>query len=95
MEWYDPQGPIRSGLDVYEVFGTYPNDDARRLLDAFVANEIDFTLNAEEMGLRNLSAGLAVYGGNFGNSAGITIGVQIDDWERAMVLRQRVLKIRA
>jgi len=79
--------------DVYEYFGTYPNDDARRLLDAFVGSEIDFTLNGDEMGIQNMSAIQAASGGTCGRGAGIAISVHVDDLERSMAIRQRVLKI--
>lgn len=79
--------------DIYEYFGTYPHYDARLLLDAFVSQDIDFTLNADEMGIRNMSAFEAVNGGTYGAGVGIAIGVHVDDCDKAMAIRQRVLKI--
>lgn len=79
--------------DIYEFFGTYTNEDARLLLDAFVAEEIDFTLDVDKMGLADLSAFQAANGGTFGAGVGIAVGVHTDDGDRAMRIRQRVLKI--
>jgi hypothetical protein len=79
--------------DVYEYFGTYANHDARRLMDAFVDAEVDFTLDADKMGIGTMSAVEAAYGGTFGAGAGIAIGIHTDDVERAMALRQKVLNI--
>ena len=79
--------------DIYEFFGTYPNEDARSLLDAFVSEDVAFTLDADKMGLADMSAFQAANGGTFGAGVGIAIGVHADDCDRAMEIRQRVLKI--
>ena len=79
--------------DVYTYFGTYSNEDARLLLEAFVSAEVHYTLNVDEMKLANMSAFQAAYGGTFGTGVGIAIGVRADDCGRAMEIRQRVLKI--
>jgi hypothetical protein len=79
--------------DIYEFFGSYSNMDARVLLDAFVAEEIAYTLNVDKLGIRNMSPAQAAYGGTFGAGVGVAIGVHIDDCEEAMEIRQRVLKI--
>ena len=79
--------------DIYKYFGTYPNFDARRLLDAFVREDIDFTLDTGKMGLADIPAVRAAYGGTFGTGVGIAIGVHIDDCAKALEIRQRVLKI--
>jgi len=79
--------------DLYEFFGTYPNDDARLLLDAFVKEEIDFTLDVDKMGLADMSALQAANGGTFGAGVGIAIGVHTEDCDKAMEVRLRVLKI--
>jgi len=79
--------------DSYEFFGTYPNDDARLLIDAFVGEDIRFTMDVDKIGVANLSPGQAGKGGTFGAGVGIAIGVYIDDYERAMEIRQRVFKI--
>ena len=79
--------------DIFYFFGTYPNDDARRLLDAFVSGGIEYTLHTDRMGIRNMSPGQAATGGTFGSGAGIAIGVHIYDVEEAMAIRLRVLKI--
>jgi hypothetical protein len=42
---------LASPEDGYEDFGTYSTEDARRLLDAFVNSEIDFTLNPDQTGI--------------------------------------------
>lgn len=95
MEWYEPKGSADGGLEVYEVFGTFSNADAGRLLKAFVRNDIEFTLDVKRMEIHDLSPTAAAHGGEFGDRAGITIGVQVDDWDRAMIQRQHVLKILA
>ena len=79
--------------DVYEYFGTYQNDDARKPLDAFVRAEIEYTLNVDKMGIENMSAFQAANGGTFGAGVGIAIGVHMDFAEEANALRQQVLKI--
>jgi hypothetical protein len=79
--------------DVYEYFGTYSNDDARKLLDAFVEAEVAYTLDVDQMGIVTMSAVQAASGGTFGAGVGIAIGIHRDDVERAMALRQKVLKI--
>lgn len=93
-----PEHPGRSNDDrpdvyEYEYIGTYPNGDVRLLLDAFVREGIGFTLNADMMGLAEMPAFQAAYGGTFGTGVGIAIGVHTDDCDRAMDIRQRVLKI--
>src|SRR5688572_14724003 len=42
--------------DIYEFFGTYRNEDARLLLDAFVSEDVEFTLDADKMGVADMSA---------------------------------------
>lgn len=79
--------------DIYEYFGTYPNKDARLLLDAFVSEDIGFTLDADKMGVADMPAFQAANGGTFGAGVGIVIGVHTDDCDRAMEIRQRVFKI--
>ena len=79
--------------DIYEFFGTYPNEDARLLLDAFVSEDVGFTLDADKMGVADMSAFQAANGGTFGAGVGIAIGVHTDDCDRAMEIRQRVFKI--
>lgn len=79
--------------DIYEYFGTYSNQDARLLLDAFVSGDIDYTLNADKMATQDMSAFQAANGGRFGAGVGIAIGVHVDDCDDAMAIRQRVLKI--
>ena len=79
--------------DVYEFFGTYSNEDARLLLDAFISDDIDYTLDVDKMGIQNMSAIQAAYGGTFGAGVGMAIGVHFDSCDEAMVIRQRVLKI--
>lgn len=79
--------------DIYEFFGTYANADARLLLDAFVLEDIGFTLDLNKIGLSDLPPPLAAAGGTFGAGVGIAIGVHFDDYDRAMEIRQRVLKI--
>ncbi len=81
--------------DVYEYFGTYSNEDARLLLDAFVSGDVDYTLNVDKMGLADMSAFQAANGGSFGAGVGIAIGVHVDDGAKAMEIRQHVLKIMA
>jgi hypothetical protein len=78
--------------DIYEYFGVYSNKDARLLLDAFVSGEIEFTLDMHKMALADLSPAQAVLGGTFGTGVGVAIGVHTDDYERAIEIRQRVLK---
>jgi uncharacterized protein YceK len=80
--------------DIYEYFGTYPNSDARLLLDAFVSGDIDYTLDMDKLALADMGAVRAAYGGTFGASVGIAIGVHADDCARAMEIRQRVFKIK-
>ena len=79
--------------DIYEFFGTYSTKDARLLLDAFVSEEVDFTLEVDKMGVADVSAFRAANGGTFGAGVGLAIGVHTDDCDRAMEIRQRVLKI--
>jgi len=79
--------------DIYEFLGTYPNEDARLLLDAFVSEDVRFTLDTDKMGVADMSAFQAANGGTFGAGVGIAIGVHTDDCERAMEMRQRVFKI--
>lgn len=79
--------------DIYEYFGTYSNEDARLLLEAFVSNDIAYTLDLDKMGIQDMSVVQAAVGGTFGAGVGIAIGVHIDDLDDAMALRQRVLKI--
>jgi hypothetical protein len=79
--------------DIYEYFGTYSNTDAQLLLDAFVKGDIAYTLNVDKMPLADMSAFHAANGGTFGAGVGIAIGVHTDDCDRAMEIRQRVLKI--
>lgn len=79
--------------DIYEFFGTYPNDDARLLLDAFVREDVGFTLDADKMGIADMSAFQAANGGTFGAGVGVAIGVHTDDCDRAMEIRQRVFRI--
>lgn len=38
--------------DIYDYFGTYPNGDARLLLDAFVSGDIEFTLHVDNGGIQ-------------------------------------------
>lgn len=93
----EPERPETIGRedrpDVYEFFGTYSNEDARLLLDAFVREDVGFTLDADRMGLADMSAFQAANGGTFGAGVGIAIGVHTDDCARAMEIRQRVFKI--
>jgi len=79
--------------DIYEFFGTYPNEDARLLLEGFVSEGVGFTLDVNKMGVANISAFQAANGGTFGAGVGIAIAVHTDDCDRAMEIRQRVLKI--
>lgn len=79
--------------DIYEYIGTYSNKDARLLLDAFVRGEIEYTLDLHKMALADMSPGQAAFGGTFGTGVGVAIGVHTDDCERAMEIRERVLKI--
>jgi hypothetical protein len=79
--------------DIYEFFGTYPNEDARLLLDVFVSESVRFTLDVDKMGVANISAFQAASGGTFGAGVGIAIGVHADDCDRAVEIRQRVLRI--
>jgi hypothetical protein len=79
--------------DIYEYFGKYSNKDARLLLDAFVSDEIEYTLDVHKMALADLSPGQAAFGGTFGTGVGVSIGVHTDDFERAMKILERVLKI--
>ena len=79
--------------DVYEYFGTYSNEEARLLLEAFVSGGVDYTLTVDRMGLVNMSAFQAANGGTFGAGVGIAIGVYADDCGKAIESRQRVLKI--
>jgi hypothetical protein len=79
--------------DIYEFFGTYSNEDARLLLDAFVSDDIDYTFDLDKMGIQDISAFQAANGGTFGAGVGIAIGVHIDDCDQASAIRQRVLKI--
>ena len=79
--------------DVYEFFGTDPNEDARLLLDAFVSDGVSFTLDANKMGVADLPPIQAANGGTFGAGVRIAVGVHIDDFDRAMEIRQRVFKI--
>ena len=79
--------------DIFEFFGAYPNEDARLLLDAFVNEDVGFTLDADKMGLANMSAFQAANGGTFGAGVGVAIGVHTEDCDRAMEIRQRVLRI--
>jgi hypothetical protein len=79
--------------DIYEYFGTYSNEDARLLLDTFIGAEIDYTLDVDKMGLANMSPFRASIGGRFGMGVGIAIGVHTNDCDRAMEIRQHVLKI--
>src|ERR1051325_3462866 len=76
--------------DTYEFFGTYPNEDARLLLDAFSSEGVGFTLDVDKMGLADMSAFQAANGGTFGAGVGIAIGVHTDDCDRAIEIRQRV-----
>lgn len=85
------EGPDRP--DIFEFFGTYPNSDARVLLDAFVQEGVEFTLNGDKMGAAGMTAAQAAHGGTFGAGVGIAIGVQVEDIERAMEIRQRVFRI--
>jgi hypothetical protein len=91
----EPQRPVepegRPG--VYEFFGTYPNEDARLLLDTFVRENVSFTLDVDKMGLADMSTFQAANGGTFGVGAGIAIGVHTEDCDRAVEIRQRVFKI--
>jgi len=92
----EPQRPVAfddDHPDIYEFFGTYPNEDARLLLDAFVSEDVRFTLDVDKMGVADMSAFQAANGGTFGAGVGIAIGVHTDDCDRAMEIRQRVLKI--
>jgi hypothetical protein len=79
--------------DIYEYIGFYENHDARRLLDAFVERGIEFTLDINQMGIETMSAVSAAHGGTFGAGVGLAIGVQVDDLEEALVIREKVLKI--
>ncbi len=79
--------------DVYEEIGTYSNDDARILLDAFVAAGISYTADVDKKGMENMPPFLAAFGGTFGTGVGIAIRVHVDDLEDAMKIRQRVFKI--
>jgi hypothetical protein len=79
--------------DIYEFFGTYSNEDARLLLDAFVSGDVEYTLSVDRLGIQNLPPVMAATGGTFGAGVGIAIGVHIDDYDEAMAIRQRVLKI--
>ncbi|HVV00543.1 MAG TPA: hypothetical protein VHH88_04220 [Verrucomicrobiae bacterium] len=80
--------------DIYEYLGTYSNEDARLLLDAFLCEEIEYTLDVDKMGIETMSPIQAATGGTFGTGVGMAIGVHIDDCDRAMAIQQRVLKIR-
>lgn len=90
---FDHRPEIDDRPDIYEFFGTYPNADARLLLDAFVSEDIDFTLDVDKMGLADMSAFQSANGGTFGAGVGLAIGVYTDDCVRAMEIRQRVFKI--
>jgi hypothetical protein len=79
--------------DIYEYFGMYSNKDARLLIDAFVSGDIEYTLDVHKMALTDMSPAQAAFGGTFGTGVGVAIGVHMDDCERAMEIRQRVLKI--
>ena len=79
--------------DIYEFFGIYPNEDAQLLLDAFVSEDVGFTLDVDKMGVADMSAFQAANGGTFGAGVGVAIGVHTDDCDRAMEIRQRVFKI--
>jgi len=79
--------------DIYEYLGMYSNKDAQLLLDAFVSNDIEYTLDVHRMALADMSPVQAATGGTFGTGVGIAIGVHIDDCERAMEIQQRILKI--
>jgi len=79
--------------DIYKCIGTYSNKDARLLLDAFAAEEIDFTLDVNKMGIQNMPALQAASGGTFGTGVGIAIGVHADDCDKAVAIRQRILKV--
>ena len=79
--------------DIYECIGTYPNSDARSLLDAFVEAGIRFTLDLDKMGIESMSPVQAAFGGTFGAGVGITIGVHLDDLEKAMRIQEKVMKI--
>lgn len=89
----EPEAERDDRPDIYKYFGTYSNEEARVLLDAFVKHDIDFTLDVNSMGLADMSAFRAANGGTFGTGVGIAIGVHIDDCAKAMEIRQRVFKI--
>jgi hypothetical protein len=79
--------------DIYEFFGTYSNEEARLLLDAFVNEGVGFSLDMDKMGIADMAAFQAADGGTFGAGVGVAIGVHTDDCDRAMEIRQRVFKI--
>jgi hypothetical protein len=93
----EPERPEDDGHedrpDVYEFFGAYSTGDARLLMAAFIREGVDYTLHAEKMGIADMSAFQAANGGTFGAGVGVAIGVHIEHCDRAMEIRQRVLKI--
>ena len=81
-----------SPQEAYEYFGTYPNADAKALLDAFEEKGIRFDVAVDTAQLKGLTPLQASLGGTFGNSSGLAISVHSDDVDEAVRIRQRVLE---
>src|SRR5205823_5728213 len=75
--------------DLYEVIGTYPPYDARLVVEAILDAGVRYTLDPGKSEGDQTTAFGAAYGG----ANGIAIGVHTDDLERAISIRNRVLKI--
>lgn len=79
--------------ETYEYIGTYPNSDARVLLDAFEKRGIRFDVNVDAAQLKGMNPVQARFGGQFGQGSGLAIAVHTDDVEDAIRIRQSVFKI--
>jgi hypothetical protein len=75
--------------DVYECLGTYPPYDARLVLEAFLDAGVRYALDPG----KSEGDQAVVFGASYGGACGVTIGVHKEDLERAISIRNRVLKI--
>ena len=78
--------------DAYEYFGTHENPDAKAILDAFEKRGIWFDVALDDSQIKKMNAVVAGYGGTFGHGTGLAIVVHADDMEKAIRIRQSVLK---
>jgi hypothetical protein len=75
--------------DLYECLGTYPPYDARVVLEAFLDAGVRCSLDPG----KNTGDQATAFGASYGGTSGVTIGVHTEDLERAISIRNRVLKI--